>query len=282
MTELDSRFYTDLGIPKSVWVQTNELTWDIWIQHYFDHLKSLQLPERSKLHSEIDRFWFMVEENKYYPPGVVVFDPGGKKVAQLLAKHRIQSPVGQRADLWLKIAGAYLEGLKRKENETIRQGKESPNIEVTIPPGWLDHPDNSKRGDAYNFWLKTLTEGNNWSRFVNSYKNDVHGVTVVNASICASLRSFVNQRYMEKYWNGREVKNYGKPLLKPPGQRYWPKALGSFNTVGGGWYLYQAVENEYISVTQCQATADGRSLQSKMPPWLTIGYDPLKHPPVKH
>jgi len=40
-----------------------------------------------------------VQEDKYLPPGIVPFDVGGKQVADLMAKHRIQSPVGHRADL---------------------------------------------------------------------------------------------------------------------------------------------------------------------------------------
>jgi len=86
---------------------------------------------------------------------------------------------------------------------------------------------------------------------------------------------------MDKYWKGREVKNYGKPLLKPPGQLYWPKALESYNTVGGGGYLFQAVENEYMSVQVCQATATGDKTRRTMPLWLKIGYDPLQAPPAK-
>lgn len=281
MSPVDDRFYEELGIPRSLWISTPESTWDIWIMDYFNHRKGLQPAERSELHAEIDRFWIMLQEDKYFPPGLFPFDLRGKRAAELTAKHRIESPIGQRADLWLKLAGAYVEGRKRKKKEAARESEASPDIETVIPPGWLNHPGNESSREAYKHWLRTLTEGDNWAKFVRSYKNDTHGVTVRNAPICASLRSFVHQRYLDRYWMGREVKNYGQPLRKPPGQLYWPKLLQVYNTAGGGHYLFQAVENEYLPVSVCQATALGGDLRRDMPPWLTIGYDPLRGPPTR-
>lgn len=277
------RFFDEIGISAIAWAHTRPEAWELYIENYWKHRQSLSREEQASLHREINRFYYILKTKGWI---IYEFDLFGQKRANLRKKYEISSQQSdsRNAELWLQIAGAYVEGLRRKKiRSKIHEKLEERLREFPgkYPPSYWTEELPASDGE-YNFWLSTLNEKSkgrsNWQNFIHSWNKDPHFITINNSSFSSTLDTILRGVYPASSKIPPHLR--GKPF--PQNQGYLPHPLEWYILKdNGGRLLLDDIKTEARSAGPLQAGGKGEHYQTYFPLFLKLGYDPLGEIPSK-
>ena len=256
-------FFAELGVSRTE--LTNENLWERWIDGYWKYRRTLRRRTQGYLHWRINRFYFMLEEIQY----ISLIEALSQK-KQLRDKHRIRPKDAQctNAYMWLVLAGAYVEGLKQKKIAADLDSK-IERFYIRIPPEWFRDVRQAPRHQLtpYEKFINDLNS--NWHRFIRSYENDAHAVTVnysgLHTPIIGSLKNFVEHKT-----------KHGQRLQPADPRQYWPKPLAWYALKeNGARLLYEAKLTEFKAylIPGAGSGYSAYKTERAIPYWLKLGMD---------
>ena len=260
-------FFDDLGVEKAQLLNAlaNPFASERWINGYWDYRRTLNRTELASLHRKIDRLYYMTMEVRYIKLIEAVMEKNEFRRKYRIRPQQAHSP---EAGWWLILAGAFVEGLRRKErSEELDRKIES--FRMRMPREWLEElrtasqPDDKHLPDrAYEKFVRALDQ--NWQRFIHSYENDAHAALINGFPTMGSLNNFLEGRAKD-----------GKRLLHDP-TKYWPRPVDYYARPDGGRALFKAQQFEAGVYVNPGATTGFRTSEgnwSLMPYWMRLGMD---------
>jgi hypothetical protein len=253
-------FFEDLGVPAKE--LSDERNWDKWIKLYWAHRRTLTPTWESHLHREINRFYYAIQEGWYLRR--IDFFNQKKELRQKYLIRRSERN-STKALEWKVVAGAYVEGLKRKAEQKKYDDRYAEFLK-NIPVDWLTEmgPDSREKKTPYQKFLIDLSE--NWSTFLRSYSGG-HYLEINASPQSWSLEHWVAGRTPKGdslyTYHPKPVSLYQLAQVKPVHGTYSSNAE----------YLWALQQREFPVARQIQMGGAGNieKLRKQMPQWLMMG-----------
>ena len=244
---------------------------DTWISVYQRYAKSLDIQEKASLHRSINRLFFSIKEGKF----VSKSDHHANR-DKFKKKYIIPESMkgGHEARIWLKLAGAYTQALINKNRGELKRQR-IVLFETQMPIEWMNIEEagyqDSVQKRAFAKFVEALSD--HWHLFIDSYRNEVHGVVINNSPHAASLQSFLKGSYPD-----------GRPLRRPHSLVYWPMPLSHYAAHHNARALFEAKKNEIEALKPTLSSGKGSEIETiySFPRWLRLGVDgvdPIPRPP---
>lgn len=252
-------FYAELGVTMTELERAykNPIEYhEKLIDNYWRYRRSLVPRAQGYLHWCINRFYYMAIEEQFISVG--------ESIRRLNDLRRHQIPEDIYADrekdvrLWMALAGAYVQGLRSKQ-ELKEVAHEAEQIYIRIPPKWLRGLRRVERTKLtlYERFLTDLEK--DWTTFVWSYQNEWH---------YAKISDFVYRGTLDEFVSGKS--RHGHTLKKDHILAEWPAPLASFARHDDAHALFNARVAEYREA-RFKITGSSYTAEQEIPEWWLFG-----------